>query len=301
MCSSLLQLFGRTVATTPLPLYATIVKPPQLGSLFAMADSAGSRPLLQGIALLDSIPAGNLTAGVPVRYRAPSNYFTTPSVTWDGTPLQQSADSFTYKITCPTDGTESVAVTQSVSIKNVNDMTHIAFIYPSTTTALQVGSSGSLTLSGFNITDPDRGVDVVRVSMASKNGGIFALNPKTVGALDFNSKHYCKTTANSWHCTGDGTTMVKTFVTTPAAAQAALNGMTFLLSDSAQEDEVTVTIYDGEVTTTTAMHLSEHALILLLYGITMDGVGRGVPDQHSAWRWQYPQRLLPERGHSTGR
>jgi hypothetical protein len=105
-----------------------------------------------------------------------------------------------------------------------------------------------LEITGFNITDPDLGVDVVRVTVATLSSkAAITLNEEFLDGVDFNSAQYCSDLTAPWSCTGDGTSNFLSFVGTPAAIEKVLNGMVYTGPTGAATDSVTVTIFDGEV------------------------------------------------------
>jgi len=156
------------------------------------------------------------------------------------------------------DGAQSLPATQTVTVKNVNDPTALAFTVAAGAGAapLQVyavnGPSDAanpsvLTITGFAVSDPDLGVDPVKAVVTSSRG-LVTLNPAHTAALDFNSQKYCLAGPSSarWTCRGDGTndaTMV--FLGTPADVARALNGLTYLSVHPHTTDLLNVTLYDG--------------------------------------------------------
>jgi hypothetical protein len=113
---------------------------------------------------------------------------------------------------------------------------------------LSKAGNSILEITGFNITDPDLGVDVVRATVATLSSkAAITLNQTALDGVDFNSAKYCSDFTASWSCTGDGTSSYLSFVGTPAAIEAVLNGMVYTGPAGAATDEVTVTLYDGEV------------------------------------------------------
>ena len=163
-----------------------------------------------------------------VYYLGEPHYFTTPTATWSGTPLPRrmvAPDSFTFQAVA-TDGTLSSPTLQNVTIQNVNDPTAIQHL-PVTGSPLVGGvgftgayyqvyalsgpatsaSPGIVTIDGFNLTDPDLGVDIIKARVAtSGRGGLVSLNPQHLAGLDFNSAKYCLAGSSSsrWKCKGKG-------------------------------------------------------------------------------------------------
>ena len=164
-----------------------------------------------------------------VNYLGAPHYFTTPTVTWSGTPLPRDSiapDSFVFQAVAA-DGTLSSPTRQNVTVQNVNDPTAIRHDGSAgapplvggvgfTGTYYQVyalsgpataASPGVVTVDGFNLTDPDLGVDLIKARVATTGqGGLVSLNPQHMAGLDFNSAKYCLAGSSSrrWKCAGKG-------------------------------------------------------------------------------------------------
>ena len=164
-----------------------------------------------------------------VNYLGAPHYFTTPTVTWSGTPLPLALvapDRFTFQA-ITADGSLSSPTTQNVTVQNINDPTtiqHNALVAGSplvggvgyTGSFYQVyalsgpataASPGVVTVDGFNLTDPDLGVDIIKARVATTGqGGLVSLNPQHLTGLDFNSAKYCLAGSSSrrWKCAGKG-------------------------------------------------------------------------------------------------
>lgn len=228
----------------------TIVEPPVFGTLYPRSDSSA---LTGGARVPSHVPAGNYSTGLSVLYMSPPNYFTTPTVAWDGTALPHARDSFVYQVTA-VGGGEAQPVTQFVHIQNVNDPTYMNFIYTAEWAENQAvlvvldsaSGLGEVVIEGFNITDVDFGVDLIHVTVDVANVGTLMLNSEFLAGVDFNSAKYCGF-LSSWSCYGDGSTASMSFVGTPSAVSAVLNGMTYSYSGGGTEATITVTLYDGEV------------------------------------------------------
>jgi hypothetical protein len=197
--------------------------------------------------------------GIPVKYRAAPGYFSSPSKSWAGEDLGNPPDYFTYKVSSA-DGGESRVVRQYVGVQNVNDPTTVAFAFRDKQTALQAmlskAGNNIIEITGFNITDPDLGVDVVHATVTTLSSkALVTLNEDHLDGVDFNSAQYCSDSGALWSCTGDGTSDYLSFVGTPAAIEAVLNGMIYTGPAGAATDGVTVTIYDGEVTIVRALNM----------------------------------------------
>jgi hypothetical protein len=244
---SALQLQGTDQSTVSRTLSIVIVAPPTLGALYQTSDVDGQQPLQAG---------ATVEAGGRVLYRGPANYFTTPAMDMLGHDQSSSADTFSFNVVA-SDGGESLPVTQKVHIRNVNNPTQLSFAYPSggrevVAHSSDHGGAANAKVTGFTFADLDRGVDFVHVVVGTSKQGRFTLNPANVGAVDFNSAVYCSGTDTTWACAGDGTVDQMSFVATPAAAAAALNGLTFQFAPAPSDatevlDALHIVVYDGEV------------------------------------------------------
>jgi hypothetical protein len=242
---STLQLQGTDQSTVPRTLSVVIVAPPTLGALYQVSDADGLQPLQAGA-----------TVEVDGRVLYPANYFTSPAVDMLGHDQSNSADAYSFKVVA-SDGGESLPVAQKVHIRNVNNPTLLSFAYPSSGSEVVAhssdhGGAANAKVTGFTFDDLDRGVDFVHVVVGTSKQGRFTLNPATVGAVDFNSAIYCSGTDTTWACAGDGTVDQMSFVATPAAAAAALNGLTFQFAPAPSDatevlDALHIIVYDGEV------------------------------------------------------
>jgi hypothetical protein len=246
---STLQLQGTDQSAVPRTLSVVIITPPTLGALYQVSDADGLQPLQAGAIV---------AAGGKVLYRGPANYFTSPAMDVSGHDQSNSADTFSFKVVA-SDGGESLPVAQKVHIRNANNPTQLSFAYPSGGSEVVAhssdhGGAANAKVTGFTFADLDRGVDFVHVVVGTTKQGRLTLNPANVGAVDFNSAVYCSGTDTTWACTGDGTVDQMSFVATPAAAAAALNGLTFQFAPAPSDatevlDALHIVVYDGEVST----------------------------------------------------
>jgi hypothetical protein len=250
---STLQLQGTDQSTVSRTLSIVIVTPPALGALYQVSDTDGLQPLQAGAII---------AAGGKVLYRGPANYFTSPAADVLGHDQSNSADTFSIKVVA-SDGAESLPVAQKVHIRNVNNPTELSFAYPGGGSEVVAhssdhGGAANAKVTGFTLDDMDRGVDFVHVVLGTTKQGKITLNPATVGAVDFNSAIYCSGRDTTWACAGDGTVDQMSFVATPAAAAAALNGLTFQFAPAPSDatevlDALHIVVYDGEVSITLAV------------------------------------------------
>ncbi len=194
-------------------------------------------------------------------YNGGEGYFTYPSTTWNGTKLAVSQELFTYRM-FSADGARSTVFPQYIEIQNENDPTDIYYDCRKPCTANEFGQfevntlnhlpsddeiSSFVVLDGFVLLDPDRDVDLIRVDVASQNGGLLTLNTNYLSAVDFSSYTYCYQ-SRYWSCLGDGSTSNRAvFVGTPWAVGAVLNGMRYESANPGVNDNITITLYDGEV------------------------------------------------------
>lgn len=157
-------------------------------------------------------------------------------------------------------GGESLSSRQTVQIQNVNDPTAISYsgrnnlqIYAYAGGDESAVNYTTIHLSGFEVVDPDLFVDPVRVQINTSNGihgGVLSLNLNNVEptALDFNSFKYCSPSGQAWRCLGDSAgdrNMI--FVTSPRDLNKVINGMKYISLQANQKDEISITIFDGEV------------------------------------------------------
>jgi hypothetical protein len=81
---------------------------------------------------------------VRIVYTGEAGYFNQPSSVWDGSSLGTATDSFTFRVAAATDGSglQSLAVTQSIAVVNVNDAPVL--------TGPTINGSSSFSLSATN-------------------------------------------------------------------------------------------------------------------------------------------------------
>jgi len=237
--------------------------------ILTSASTSTSAYSSNSITLAHTFPGKN--DSLVVYYQSTGSYFTTPNRTWNGTALYFPQDEFTFRMTTKSNGTsispaQSLPMFTSVNIVNVNEATGIAFhsaqpiqVTPLPGTSTSTATSAVVALSGFTITDPDHGVDLIKVHINTTTGGILTLNPRSYRFLDFNSITHCgsgiKTIAddddgvpsNKMECLGDTTGTNMIFVTAPDCLALALNGMTYENTGGKSIlDTIAITIYDGQ-------------------------------------------------------
>jgi hypothetical protein len=231
--------------------------------------------------------AGAKVKAVVVQYLGARGYFSFPTTTAGGNTLVLPPDSFMYRVVTE-QGAVSVGGMQCVHIRNVNDPTALTYSYKyqnkkSTSDSvigspgnnfnggrsnsskennakvsaitIEIGHSaggflqGEVELQGFEVSDPDLGLDLIHVQLRTLHGvSKLSLNPDSLPLLDFSSLLNCFYSA--WACTGDGADdEFMSFVGAPAAVQSALNGMRIYTVGvpTSMEDVLTIALYDGQV------------------------------------------------------
>jgi hypothetical protein len=117
-----------------------------------------------------------------------------------------NADTFTFTTELTSNpNVITFAVTQAVIVINVNDRPKL--ISPKKFDTLAIGSgnqddSDELIITGIKLTDHDRDVDPVKVSVSCKYG-YMSLNSAGLSKVDFNSYDLCYG-HDDWSCSGDG-------------------------------------------------------------------------------------------------
>ena len=125
--SSAITLRGSDSSETPRILKLQIVKLPSAGDIYFSSDAI--KPTLLGVDsfLPSMIPTDMYTRGVPVYYVGKTGFFTSPKRMFNGTlinPILTTPDAFQFRVLSP-DNSYSAAVTQYVTVINVNDPTEI--------------------------------------------------------------------------------------------------------------------------------------------------------------------------------
>lgn len=191
--------------------------------------------------------------GLNVTYASNAFFFNTPSKTWKGESLIVLPESFSFVYEAA-DGSRSLLLTTPVSVQNVNDKSDLTaaikdfsvLAYSGVKASAPADERTSLLISGFNITDPDRGVDPIRAVIAtSYKTGKVSMDKDALSRLDFSSFKYCFSLVR-WQCEGDGTSGSKmSFIGQPSDISRALNTMTYINTQPNIVDQVIITIYDG--------------------------------------------------------
>jgi hypothetical protein len=172
--------------------------------------------------------------------------------------LQNYSENFTF-VAITSDGSQSEQATQIVTVQNSNDPTEITFQYPlkwSQSNQIEIHSMAdtssysnseltTATITGFNIIDIDRDVDVIKVEVTSTLGGKITLNKNYISRLIFNNVDLCFSKAHCC-CMGDGySDSQMVFFAKPSDVKLALNGMKYV-STIIGIDTVNITLYDGD-------------------------------------------------------
>lgn len=252
---TMIQIDGTDAAATPRNLRAILRSQPALGG--QVLNSTSLSPYHVGEAFVGVIYAEGTNntggSGIQVRYLSPPKYFTTPNVTVTGRPLRLPQDSFNIQITDDSMTAYSAWASQSLIIQNVNNPTTIVRNSLNTNFTIQKYSgndieSSILTLYNFTVIDPDLDTNFIRVSI-TVNIGFLSLSPDALSDIDFNSITYCQENGHLV-CKGDGSSNSEMlFVASPSALGEAINGMTYYSTRGNIYDTITITIYDGAVST----------------------------------------------------
>ena len=147
----------------------------------------------------------------------------------------------------------SPVATQSLEVINVNDAP--ALLYPARAFAVYAGVAESddefpstVLLEGLELTDADRDVDAVRVTVAARfPTSMLSMDAALLPLADFNSDRDCfGRGASGWRCEGDGLDDARfTFVATPSAANKLLKTLSYRSIATDVRDVVSVEVFDG--------------------------------------------------------
>ncbi len=248
---TIIEFTGHDKIGSERPLRFVISSTPSYGNLID--------PDTEQVLNVGDSPVGHSTApyvqGVEVIYQPENNYFSKPTIQWNGTTIDLPGDQFSYYAVISDNFlTRAQETTEEIEVNNVNDPTEISC--PLNTfyvNAIGVGLSGmagsevhnnSIQISGFSIEDIDLGLDPV-VARVSADFGIITLNADYLSKLDFNSQTYCLGPQN-WTCEGSGLSdKSMIFVADPYDIQMALNNMTYKGFDPGVTDYISIILYDG--------------------------------------------------------
>ena len=188
-------------------------------------------------------------------------------------------------VSCDDDGAcaTSLPVTQGVRVVNRNDPTGVEGPASSEFTVMALGTLGSgssnggtaaggqqqqqqqqqeaeeqqqppqqppqqpdlVTVTGWAIHDPDRGVDPVVVRLEAQHG-ILRLSPAHLSLADFTSTRFCHAAGANWTCEGSGEDRRMVFVASPQNLRLLLGGLEYQCARAHVRDTVVLTIFDGE-------------------------------------------------------
>jgi hypothetical protein len=170
--------------------------------------------------------------GLAMNYTTNSYFFNSPNTTWKGMPIVTLPENFTYYF-MSTDGTRSDQASIPITVRNVNEPTTIEYLSSTITTIYAFSAINNSSMypsiaifDKYSITDPDLGVDPVRVVMSTLlPSGRITLNRAAIQVVDFTSIAYC----SGGKCTGTGFSNSQlAFIAQPSDVALALNGMSYL-------------------------------------------------------------------------
>ena len=131
---------------------------------------------------------------------------------WNGSALAAPSIQIKYRaFACDAPQRASPVATQSLKVINVNDAP--ALLYPARAFAVYAGVAESddefpstVLLEGLELTDADRDVDAVRVTVAARfPTSMLSMDAALLPLADFNSDRDCfGRGASGWRCEGDG-------------------------------------------------------------------------------------------------
>eukprot|EP01083_Nonionella_stella_P005201 15083_1 len=131
-----------------------------------------------------------------------------------------------------------------------------------------------LRLDGFQVLDADRNLDYVRVDIESSSG-VLALNQEYLAQTSFaicSNRTASGVVDVTWNCDGTGTGDSKmTFISRPLHLNNILNNMTFESLEEG-EDEIVISIFDGEGGE--CLSSMEHEILYIIKGY------KGQPSLH---------------------
>lgn len=196
-------------------------------------------------------------SGAILTLRPPAGLFSSPQINSNGSqypPLDQFFRiSYYASITLGNATISSLEVDVQLTVHSVNDES----ILTCGTDLLQTLAAGVVAndlefnfsrpdrvyIHDFFITERDRGVDPIRVTIEASHGFV-TLNNTLPSTISFDGR--CSGTLR-WRCRGDAFNRnYMVFVGNPKDVQDALNGMFFISYDPFTMNNVTVTIYDGK-------------------------------------------------------
>jgi hypothetical protein len=247
---TLIQLYAHYEHGDIGPIRLVLSEDPLYGSLWdpltGLRLESGSSPMQES--------AYPYEDGIDIISRSLPNYFSSPGAHWNGTPIASiRTDSFSYyPVSANDEASRGADAYEELMFVNVNDATGLEC----PTDYLSVRAIGTspapdgegqvdeLLVAGFDVTDLDLEVDIVRVNVTSKYG-LISLNPAFVGNLDFNSASFCFAQGNAL-CQGSGSSDGSmAFLGTPSDVKMALDGLKYQTYTPAVKDTVIITIYDG--------------------------------------------------------
>lgn len=119
---SAVYLTGFDTSTAPRNLSVQVTQVPSGGTLYVTAKT--SVPMENGDYLFGKIAKNRYRNGTKVLYQGSKYFFTHPSVTANGTAINQGPERIKFRVSA-VDGSTSLESTHNVTVRNVNDPTEI--------------------------------------------------------------------------------------------------------------------------------------------------------------------------------
>lgn len=237
---------------------------PRHGALYELTGPESAVPIEQAGAMVrgqQQVEASENArlATATVLYKSGPSFFNVPHTAWDGGSfagqdddaddgVEADEEAFAYRVvSCLDDAVGSLPVTQPLLVRNVNERTVLSLdateysVYPTFDPDNSTASGPRPTqvrLAGVAVMDPDRGADPVLVKVACQYG-MLAIDPAAAQLVDFNSSRFCPTSCLK------RTSKLLVFVTSPAALEGVLGGLSYTTTLAGAEDTIMVTVLDG--------------------------------------------------------
>lgn len=252
-----IPMYGDTTADTSNMSFTVVVVPDASYGHFIDKTHPGNHTLVApGYRLsgVDDYPYGD---GVSVTYVPPDDFFTVPDVMWNGTEYIDQPKTLTFRYFASVHLSEDTAIKSKIveqvfdvlnvddsSILNCSDVSYtvnsLGFPFDDENGTIQRPDQAPFT--GFTITDRDRSVDAIRLSI-SGSAGVLTIPGAYLSALDFSWG--CDDWVSVW-CLGDGwRDRNPTFIGQPVDVEKALNSMYYESYLTSYVDNFTITTFDG--------------------------------------------------------
>ena len=121
---STITLNGFDVSLEPRDLSVQVTHVPSAGTLYPTNRTIGQTPMKNGDYLLGKIIKNQYENGLKMLYKGSKYYFNSPSVTANGTTIDQVPESVMFRVSVA-DGSTSPESAHTVVVRNVNDPTEI--------------------------------------------------------------------------------------------------------------------------------------------------------------------------------